>query len=89
MIYLKIKTQWNEDKAISPLVNYIYFDGTSVSKTETPDPDEPKTPESDKPTTGRPGQTFETYKPPVIPGVFGEKCPRKPEAELNEYQKKK
>ena len=86
--YLKIKTQWNEDKAISPLVNYIYFDGTSVSKTETPDPDEPTTPESDKPTTGRPGQTFETYKPPVIPGVFGEKCPRKPEAELNEYQKK-
>jgi hypothetical protein len=28
----------------------------------------------DEPTTGRPNQTFETYKPPFIPGVFGEEC---------------
>ena len=34
--YLKIKTQWNKDKVISSLVNYIYFDGTAVAMTGTP-----------------------------------------------------
>jgi len=66
--HLEIKTQWDKDKTISPLINYIYFDGTTVAMTVA-------TPELDEPTTGRPDQTFETYKPPVIPGVFGEECP--------------
>ena len=38
--HLEIKTQWNKDESISPLVNYIYFDET----TGTPEPDEPKFP---------------------------------------------
>ena len=87
--HLEIKTQWDKDETINPLINYIYFDGTTVAMTGTTDPDgSTGTPEADEPTTGRPGQTFETYEPPVIPGVFGEECPRKPEDELTEYQKK-
>ena len=89
--HLEIKTQWDKDDSVSPLVNYIYFDGTTVAMTGTTDPGgstEKPDPNESEPTTGRPNQTFETYKPPVIPGVFGEECPRKPEAELTERQKK-
>ena len=38
--HLEIKTQWNKDESISPLVSYIYFDGT----TGTPEHDGPKFP---------------------------------------------
>jgi len=42
--HLEIKTQWDKDETISPLINYIYFDGTTVAMTGTSGPDEPNTP---------------------------------------------
>ena len=33
--HLEIKTQWDKDESISPLINYIYFDGTTVAMTGT------------------------------------------------------
>ncbi len=39
--HLEIKTQWDKNKSTSPLINYIYFDGTMVAMTGTSGPDEP------------------------------------------------
>jgi len=41
--HLEIETQWDKDETISPLINYIYFDGTTVAMTGTSGPDDEPT----------------------------------------------
>ena len=42
--HLEIKSQWDKDESISPLVNYIYLDGATVAMIGTPESDEPNAP---------------------------------------------